>query len=77
MGDRRVAVEDLQEGRAEDGVGVEEVVAPGVSGGAAGVEDGGAVGLRGEVGLEPAEGADDPVVHGGPSFAVCRRATPA
>jgi hypothetical protein len=47
----------------DDGDGVEEAVAPGVADGAAGIEDGGAIELLGEVLLELAGRGNDPVMH--------------
>ncbi len=52
MGQRGVAVEDLEQEQVDDGDGVEQAGSPGVPGDAAGVEDGGAIELGGEVLLD-------------------------
>src|SRR4051812_19002726 len=78
LSDGGIAVEDLGQEQGDEGDGVEETVAPSVFDVAAGVEDLGAVELLGRSFLEPAQDADDSVMHGvllsgGPDNPLTRR----
>ncbi len=64
MIDGRIAAEDLGEEQVNQGDGIEETAAPGVLDLAAGVDDLGSVELLGRSILEPAEDADEPMMHG-------------
>src|SRR5262249_48915925 len=63
VGQRGVAVEDLDDEPAEDGDGGQQAVAPAVAGAAAGVVDGGLVEAGVEVPPESSQGGIDSVMH--------------